>query len=268
MYQIFRKTEATADRSSAMESRDHSKNAASPKSQTSRGNIIISTGFFLLMFFFLLAGCSKPTPIDVSDDNLEEYVSIGVSKHLNGAVILDAITQYQRAPICTSTESFEEIAQKNLADGATLHPNLTYKIKFVGGKIFKIVKDKEYEAMAYSVVKNGKLYGSGVILLEAVEYAWIKTWVIGDDQYNHKGTSVNWPVVISIILLVLMGPSLIRLLGGFLRLLFGGFLHLIQPKNKNRCPRCGNICPPHYRRRTGDGGAFWHCLKCHKIWEE
>jgi len=38
MYQIFRKTEASVDRSSAMECRDHSKNMASPKSQTSRGN--------------------------------------------------------------------------------------------------------------------------------------------------------------------------------------------------------------------------------------
>ena len=38
MYQIFRKTEATADRSSAMECRDHSKNTASLKSHTSRGS--------------------------------------------------------------------------------------------------------------------------------------------------------------------------------------------------------------------------------------
>ena len=47
MYQIFRKTEASADRSSAMECRDHSKNTASPKSQMSRGNFLGKTCFAL-----------------------------------------------------------------------------------------------------------------------------------------------------------------------------------------------------------------------------
>ena len=38
MYQIFFKTGEAADSSSAMEPRNHFKNGASPKSQTSRGN--------------------------------------------------------------------------------------------------------------------------------------------------------------------------------------------------------------------------------------
>jgi len=41
MYQKFKKLEVIADRSGKMESRDHSINAASPKSQMSRGNLKI-----------------------------------------------------------------------------------------------------------------------------------------------------------------------------------------------------------------------------------
>jgi len=238
----------------AMEAGTISKNGASLKSRMSRGNIIISIGFFLLMFFFFLTGCSKPIPIDVNSDNLEEHVSIGVNKHLDRAVKLNSIKQYQRVPIRTSTESFKEIAQKYAADGATLHPNLTYKIKYVGGTMSD--SDKECEAMAYSVVMNGKLYGSGVVFSEAVSRAWAKTWAMGD---NHKDTGVNWPVWIGFILLVLMSPFLIRLLGGSLR-----------PKQlQNRCSRCGNFCNPQWHRhRADDGSVFWHCTKCNNHWEE
>ena len=38
MYKIFQTTETAANECGEMESRDHSKNGASPKSQTSRGN--------------------------------------------------------------------------------------------------------------------------------------------------------------------------------------------------------------------------------------
>ena len=41
MYQMFVNKEAAAQRSSAMERRDHFKNPANPKSQMSRGNILI-----------------------------------------------------------------------------------------------------------------------------------------------------------------------------------------------------------------------------------
>jgi hypothetical protein len=172
---------------------------------------IILKGLFLLgifaVFNSLMTGCSKPVPIDVNSDNLEEYVSIGVNKHLDRAVKINAITQYQRKPIRTTTESFKVIAQKYAANGATLHPNLTYRIKYVGGVI--IDSEQECEAMAYSVVKNGKLYGSGVVFSEALSRAWAKTWIMGD---NHKDTGINWPVWIGFILLVLMSPLLFRLL--------------------------------------------------------
>ncbi|MDR1200252.1 MAG: hypothetical protein LBL58_01295 [Tannerellaceae bacterium] len=163
------------------------------------------SGVFVV-FNFSMTGCSKPVPIDVNSDNLEEYVSIGVNKHLDGAIKSNVITQYQREPVHTTTESFKAIAQKYVADGATLHPNLTYKIKYVGGTI--VDSEQECEAMAYSVVKDGKLYGSGVVFSEAVSRAWAKMWAMGD---NNKDTGVNWLVWIGFILLMLMSPLLFRL---------------------------------------------------------
>ena len=239
--------------SSTMETRDHLENGASLKSLMSRGYILVNIEFFLLMFFFLLTGCSNFTPIDVNSNNLEEHVLIEANKQLDRAVKFGVIKQYQQEPIQTSAESFKTIVQKYVDDGATLHPNLTYKIKYLGGTITD--SEKECEAMAYSVVKDGKLCGCGVVCSEAISRAWSKTWTIGGVS---KDTGVNWPVWIGFILLMLMSPFLIRL--------FGGTLRLKQPQN--RCPRCGNICPPHYRHRADDGGAFWHCLKCNKIWEE
>ena len=188
---------------SAMVAENHFKNGANLRIRMSRRNIIISIEGILLMFFFLLTSCSQPTPIDVSSDNLEDNVSIEVNKHLDRAVKLNAIAQYQREPVQTSIESFKSVAQKYAADGATLHPNLTYKIKY-----WKISGEKECDAIAYSVVKDGKLYGSGVVFSEAVDRAWASTWAMGD---NIKDTGINWPVWIGFILLMLMTPFLIRL---------------------------------------------------------
>jgi len=42
MYQLVKKVKMIADSGNAMESRDHSKNGASPKSQMNRGNFLIS----------------------------------------------------------------------------------------------------------------------------------------------------------------------------------------------------------------------------------
>jgi uncharacterized BrkB/YihY/UPF0761 family membrane protein len=53
--------------------------------------------------------------------------------------------------------------------------------------------------MAYSVVRDGKLHGSGVIFSEPVKQAWAKTWAIGD---NHKDTGVNWPIYIGFVIVV------------------------------------------------------------------
>ena len=184
-----------------MEAENKFKHGAGLKSR--RGKLV-NTGFFLLMFFLLLTGCSKPTPIDISNNNLEEYVSIEVNKHLDRAVKYTVIIQYQQEPIHTSIESFKVIVQEYVADGATLHPNLTYKINYLGG-----TSGKECEAMAYSIVRNGKLYGSGVVVSEAISRAWAKTWVMGD--YS-KDTGVNWPVWIGFILLMIMSPSIIRFL--------------------------------------------------------
>ena len=57
MYQVFAEKEATAMRSSAMETGDHFKNVASPKSLMSRGNIMKRT--FLLFAFFWISVASS-----------------------------------------------------------------------------------------------------------------------------------------------------------------------------------------------------------------
>ena len=55
MYQKFMKSETVADRSNAMESKNHSKNGASPKSQTSRRNIMQKTFLFFAAFCISVA---------------------------------------------------------------------------------------------------------------------------------------------------------------------------------------------------------------------
>ena len=246
-------TSAMENGTGAMENRDHFKNGASMKNLMSRGSIIISIGFFLLIFFFLLTGCSKPTPIDVNSDNLEEYVSIGVNKHLDRAVKLNAITQYQRAPIRTSTESFKEIAQKYAADGATLHPNLTYKIKYLEGGVDG--REKECEAMAYSVVKDGKLLGSGVVFSEVLATtAWEKIWAFGDNSIG--GVVINWKSAI-------FGLIVILLVAWFGSRLVLGYASTLSPKRpQNECPRCGN------QRFTVNAGEFFRCINCNNVWKK
>jgi len=55
MYQGFIKTEEASKRSGVMESRDHSKNGASPKSRMSRRNILYKALLFSVTFYFSLA---------------------------------------------------------------------------------------------------------------------------------------------------------------------------------------------------------------------
>ena len=157
--------------------------------------VVVFLGVFLV-FKPLMTKYSESTPIDVSGDSLEKYVSIEVNKHLDEFVSTGAIIQYQLEPIQTPIDSFRVIAQEYAADGAVLHSNLTYKIKYVGG-----IDDseKESEAMAYSVVKDGKLYGSGVVFSEAISRAWAKRWALG---YHSKDTGVSWPIYIGFAFVV------------------------------------------------------------------
>jgi ribosomal protein S27AE len=146
---------------------------------------------------------------------LEEYVSIGVNKHL---------------------------------DGATLHPNLTYKIKYLEGGVDG--REKECEAMAYSVVKDGKLLGSGVVFSEALATtAREKIWALGDNAI------INWKGVIFGLIVVL----LVVWFGS--RLVFGYASTLSQKRPQNECPRCGN------QRFTVNAGDFLRCINCNNVWK-
>jgi hypothetical protein len=55
MYQLFTKTAESADSCSAMETRDYSKNGASPKSRMSRGNIVQRTFLICVVFCVCVA---------------------------------------------------------------------------------------------------------------------------------------------------------------------------------------------------------------------
>ena len=65
MYQKFIKTGSTAQRCSTMETRDHSKNGANPKSLMSRGNLFINMRkLFILIFvisIYFVGNCQKTT---------------------------------------------------------------------------------------------------------------------------------------------------------------------------------------------------------------
>jgi len=203
--------------SGAVEAETISKHGASSKSQMSRGNILkkmcVALSVLNVMFYgILFTGCSKPTPVDVNADNLDKHLSAMVNQYLDRALTMGVIRQYQQGTIQTSTESFKSIVQQHVAEGAMLHPNLTYNIKYLGGTIFD--DEKQCEAMAYSFVKDGKLYGGGVVFSEAISRSWSSIWTIG---YNSKDSGVNWPVWIGFILLMVLSPWLIRTIGRFFR---------------------------------------------------
>jgi hypothetical protein len=105
----------------------------------------------------------------------------------------------------TPLSVFEELAEKHTGDGAELYPGLTCRITYVGG----VIADTELQcdAMAYYVVKDGMLTGTGAILSEPIKRAWAQTEVIG---YKAKGSGVNWPVWIGFILVMLAVPIVLN----------------------------------------------------------
>ena len=182
---------------------NNSKERDSLKAQVRKVKALIGVGFFLLMSFFLLAGCFQKAPININGDNLEKLVSINVNEYLDKAVSERMIKQYQHQSIQTPIDTFRVIAQEHLEDGATLHPNLTYKIKYWGSNVFS--KDKECEAMAYSFVKDGKLYGSGVVISEVIIRGVSTIYVFGDNSKESYMTVGELSALIFLFITVFFG---------------------------------------------------------------
>jgi hypothetical protein len=197
-----------------MEAETILKNGASVKCRTRR------TGFFsgaLLVALFLLQGCSGFVPIDIDGQNVEELVLLEVNKQLDRAVKGVVITHYEQSSIYTPTESFEATLQKYADKGATLHPGLTYHVSYPAGMFSTAYA--QCSAMAYSIIKDGKLCGCGVVFSNALEYAWKKTWIVGNHSIYQR---IYMRIAFLVVLMFVVIPWIFKFLKPLIYVFGGG----------------------------------------------
>jgi len=161
----------------------------------------------LMAIIFVACSGNKSEPVPIGNADFQELVKSDATKNLDLSVKIGVIREYSWEPVHTSLESFQEIAQKYVKGDVTLHPELTCQIIYLGGTI--VDSKQQCEGMVYSVVRDGILYGSGVVVSDAISRAWAKTWVIG---YQSKDSGINWPIWIGFILVMLASPSIFRIL--------------------------------------------------------
>jgi hypothetical protein len=137
---------------------------------------------FLLLIFVAGACSESKEPVDMDGKDASMIVTEDISgmltdlpSHLKGIII-----ESEQSVIQTPEDYFQEIAKKHIADDATLYPQLTYRIKYRKTGFLKI-EEVQCDAMAYSVIREGKLYGDGLVLSQSVG------WNIHATGYSEKG---------------------------------------------------------------------------------
>ena len=156
---IFKINEVAANQSSAMDARDHFKNGADLKSQTSRGNFLRKSCFALLAAGIVFSGCDKD---DENGDKLETSVFDGIitASVENGSAYNSTVSRVA----AIEENSVEEIAAGMYANGgftltlpSTPNGNFLYGIE----ETFGNESDIKYSN------KNAKI--SVVVIFEAYD---------------------------------------------------------------------------------------------------
>jgi hypothetical protein len=148
--------------------------------------------FSLLLLSTVSCGENKE-PADINGKDVTKIVAEDVTK-----LFSESSRKYEISSVQTPENLFLEIAKRQVAEDVVLHPNLTYRITYRKWNF----KTDQCDAMAYSVVRDGKLYGDGVVLSQSIN--WME--VIG---YSEKAGD-NAMLVTGIAILLTM--ILVRLL--------------------------------------------------------
>jgi hypothetical protein len=148
---------------------------------------------FLLIVLSAVSCGKKNEPVDINGKDVISIVTDDISKQLSE---LPTIIEYKLSAVQTSENDFMEIAKKQVAHDVVLHANLTYRIKYLRWSLIN-KKEDQCDAMAYSVVRDGKLYGDGVIMSQTISPG------INTIGYREKTENI-FLLIITIILVPLL----------------------------------------------------------------
>ncbi|MDR1594504.1 MAG: hypothetical protein LBS43_08500 [Prevotellaceae bacterium] len=149
---------------------------------------------FLLLALFA-GSCGKSNePVDINGKDITSIVAEDVTKLLTAFPWKGKIIEYELSAVQTPESLFLEIAGKQIAENVVLHPNLTYRIKYRKWNF----KTDQCDAMAYSIVREGKLYGDGVVLTQSVNW----TNIIG---YRETfGVNTFWILLLTLLFSIIV----------------------------------------------------------------
>jgi hypothetical protein len=146
--------------------------------------------FALLLLSAVSCGENKE-PVDINGKDVTEIVAEDVTK-----LFSESSRKYEISSVQTPENLFLEIAKRQIGQDVVLHPNLTYRITYRKWNL----KTDQCDAMAYSVVRDGKLYGDGVVLSQSIIIGGVITNIIG---YQDTFDVTLWLVILIIMVLFL-----------------------------------------------------------------
>ncbi|MDR1879450.1 MAG: hypothetical protein LBQ78_00770 [Tannerellaceae bacterium] len=117
----------------------------------------------IILLAISAGGCNmKRESIDIAGKDIRPIIAEDISKQLSQWPLKNMIFDHKPSAIITPENVFLEILKEQVADDAVLHPDMTYLVTYGSGLIK--AKKEECEAMAYSIVRDGKLYDDGLVL--------------------------------------------------------------------------------------------------------
>jgi hypothetical protein len=158
------------------------------------------------IWFLLLAlsagSCGKSNePVDIDGKDITSIVAEDITKRLSECLRKGSIIEYELSAVQTPENLFWEIAKKQVAEDVVLHPNLTYRVKYRTW----IFKTDLCDAMAYSVVRDGKLYGDGVVLSQSVN------WTNITGYQETSGGNIVWILLLLLLFLMIISRLYARI---------------------------------------------------------
>jgi hypothetical protein len=155
----------------------------------------------LLLLIVVMGACSKSKePVDVSGKDAGSIVQEDISAILTDlpSHLKDIIIENEATAVQTSEDYFRKIAKTYIAGDVILYPQLTYRIKYRKSEFLNL-GEAQCDAMAYSVIRDGKLYGDGLVLSQTV--GWRNTSVIGYSEMLYS-LGVDTIIFIAVALLL------------------------------------------------------------------